>query len=167
MAVFLADANFSDITCEADADFDSCAFYGNYRSDESEYEGAVGFTNALFLGDVDFVGAQFTDETPSFDEAVFAPGVLTRLPHKNQPSDGHQHPDTAPAIELTQAPAGARLLPADGAAQAHTLLSAIPRQIAAVQGREGENMNFLTVSDELRAVTESLWEWLQHVRDGE
>ena len=93
--------------------------------------------------------------------------MVTRLPQKFHPSDGHQHPDTAPAIELTQAPAGARLLPADGAAQAHTLLSTIPHQIAAVQGREGENMNFLTVSDELRAVTESLWEWLQHVRDGE
>ena len=166
-AVFLADANFSDVTCEADADFESCAFYGDYRSEESEYEGVVGFTNALFLGDVDFAGARFTDEAPSFDEAVFAPGVLTRLPHKNQPSDGHQHPDTAPAIELTQAPAGARLLPADGAAQAHTLLSTIPHQVAAVQGREGENMNFLTVSDELRAVTESLWEWSQQVRDGE
>jgi len=107
-AVFLAEANFSDITCEADADFDSCSFYGNYRSDESEYEGAVGFTNVLFLGDVDFAGARFTGDAPSFDEAVFAPGVLTRLPHKNQPSDGHQHPDTAPAIELTQAPAGGR-----------------------------------------------------------
>ena len=166
-AVFLAEANFSDITCEADADFDSCSFYGNYRSDESEYEGAVGFTNALFLGDVDFAGARFTGDAPSFDEAVFAPGVLTRLPHKGQQDEGHQHPDTAPAIELTQAPAGARLLPADGAAQAHTLLSTIPHQIAAVQGREGENMNFLTVSDELRAVTESLWEWSQQVRDGE
>jgi len=28
-------------------------------------------------------------------------------------------------------------------------------------------MNFLTVSDELRAATESLWEWSQQVRDGE
>ena len=93
--------------------------------------------------------------------------MLTRLPHKGQQAEGHQHPDTAPAIELTQAPAGARLLPADGAAQAHTLLSTIPHQIAAVQGREGENMNFLTVSDELRAATESLWEWSQQVRDGE
>jgi len=166
-AVFLAEANFSNITCEADADFDSCSFYSNYRSDESEYEGAVGFTNALFLGDVDFAGARFTGDAPSFEEAVFAPGVLTRLPHKNQPSDGHQHPDTAPAIELTQAPAGARLLPADGTAQAHTLLSTIPHQIATVQGREGENMNFLTAGNELRAATESLWEWSQQVRDGE
>ena len=70
-------------------------------------------------------------------------------------------------MKLKQAPAGARLLPADEAEQVHTLLSAIPHQIAAVQGREGENMNFLTVSDELRAVTESLWEWSQQVRDGE
>lgn len=166
-AVFVADANFSDITCEADADFDSCSFYGNYRSDESEYEGAVGFTNALFLGDVDFAGARFTGDAPSFDEAVFAPGVLTRLPHKGQQAEGHQHPDTVPVMKLTQAPAGARLLPTDEAEQAHTLLSAIPHQIAAVQGREGENMNFLTVSDELRVATESLWEWSQQVRDGE
>lgn len=69
----MAEANFSNITCEADVDFDSCSFYGNYRSDESEYEGAVGFTNALFLGDIDFAGARFTGDAPSFDEAVFAP----------------------------------------------------------------------------------------------
>ena len=70
-------------------------------------------------------------------------------------------------MKLTQAPAGARLLPADAAEQAHTLLSTIPHQIATVQGKESENMNFLTVSDELRAATESLWEWSQQVRDGE